>query len=172
MPPRPLPRYLVSIDLGRTTGFAHGLFSAVQPAFGHWPFPVTDPLDPVGRRIAVFDNTLSRAFDEWCPSHVVAAEPVPARNMGEAIASFGMLGQLRAECWRRQIELLVQPEGTVRREMLGRGTGPTDVMKTLVLQWCAAQGLDVPNHHAGDSCVLWRWTRDELTRQALPRAAA
>lgn len=169
--PRSLPRYLVSIDLGRTTGFAHGLFGAVCPAFGSWPFSAKDPLDPVGRRIANFDNTLARAFDEWAPSHVVAAEPVPARNMGEAIATFGMLGQLRAECWRRQIPLLVQPEGTVRKEILGRGTGPTDVMKDLVLAWCRAEGLEVPDHNAGDAVILWRWTRDELTRQRLGRAA-
>jgi hypothetical protein len=168
---QPLPRYLVAIDLGRVTGWAHGPFSAVQPEFGSWPFPAKDPLDAVGARIAALDNTLSRHFDLWSPSHVVAAEPIPARNMGEAIASFGMLGQLRAECWRRQIEILVQPEGTVRKEMLGRGTAPTDAMKDLVLAWCKANGLDVPDHNAGDACVLWRWARDELARQRVGRVA-
>src|ERR1700740_2435164 len=169
--PRFLPRYLVTIDLGRDTGFAHGPFSAVSPQFGSWSLPIKDPLDPVGARIAALDNTLSRAFDEWEPSHLVVAEPVPARNMGEAIATFGMLGQVRAECWRRRIAVLVQPEGTVRKEMLGRGGGPTEVMKGLVLGWCKANGLDVPDHNAGDACVLWRWARDELAQQRLRRAA-
>ena len=32
--------------------------------------------------------------------------------------------------------VLVQPEGTVRKEILGRGSGPSEVMKQLAVDWC------------------------------------
>lgn len=165
---QPLSRYLVALDVGRITGFAHGPFSAVRAKCGSWPLPASDPVDPVGRRIAVLDNTLAAAFDLWRPSHVVLAERFPSRNLGEAAANFGLDGQVRAECWRRGIRLLVQPEGTVRKEMLGRGSGASEVMKALVMQWCGREGIEVPDHNAGDAAVLWRWARDELVRQRLP----
>jgi Holliday junction resolvasome RuvABC endonuclease subunit len=165
--PRGVPRYLVSIDIGRVTGLAHGLFSAVVPACGYWRLPPSDPLDAVGARIAAFDNTLSGAFDEWEPSHVVMAEPIPARNMGESISNFGLHGVVRAECWRRGLPILVQPESTVRKEVLGRGSGPTDLMKSLVMDWCVANGIDATEHNAGDAALLWRWARDEIARQRL-----
>lgn len=167
-----VPTSLATIDVGAVTGWAWGRFSWVRPECGSWPLGgKNDPIDPVGARIATLDNTLSAAFDRWLPSHVVLAEPLPSRNMREAISNFGLLGQVLAECWRRNIFVLVQPEGTVRKEMLGRGGGSSEIMKSLVMDWCADNSIDAKDHNAGDAAVLWRWARDELARQVTKRIA-
>lgn len=169
-----VPRYLVALDVGRVTGFAHGPFGAIRPVCDSWELVHgrPDPANPVGQRIAVLENMLIPSFDAWMPSHVIMAERFASRNAGEAASSFGLDGAVLAECWRRGIAVLVQPEGTVRKEMLGRGTGTTEVMKGLVLAWCAREGIEVPDHNAGDAAVLWRWARDELVRQSPGRRAA
>lgn len=160
-------RALLSLDVSGITGWAFGGFADRIPATGIWPLPRRDDSDVVGARIAALENTLSAALDAWCPTVVVMAEAFPGRNMDEAMAKFAMLGIVRSECWRRKIRCLVQPEGTVRKEVLGRGGGSSETMKQLVMDWCHRQGIDVEDHNAGDAAVLWRWTRDELVRQRI-----
>lgn len=156
--------------MARGTGVAWGRIVDPIPTTRLWPLPRKDELDPVGARIAALDNTLSRFLDDlevdrlkprWC----VMAEPFMSRNMGETESNFGLYGIVRAELWRRKIRLLRQPEGTVRKEVLGRGQAPTDEMKSLVSTWCERQGIPIEDHNCGDAAVLWRWTRDELLRQ-------
>lgn len=165
-----VPRFLVALDVGRTTGLAYGALSAVKPLCDSWALDRPDAKhNPVGARCAVLDHRLAEFFDAVNPSHLVMAERIPSRNAGEAASSFGLDGIVLAECYRRGIRVLVQPEGTVRKEVLGRGTAPTDVMKALVLDWCDRQGIAVTDHNAGDAAVLWRWARDEIVRQVRAR---
>lgn len=161
---------LLSLDVARGTGVAWGRIVDLIPTTRLWPLPRKDELDAVGARIAALDNTLSRFLDDldagglnprWC----VMAEPFMSRNMGETESNFGLYGIVRAELWRRKIRLLRQPENTVRREILGRGTAPTDEMKKLCLDWCGIHGIAAAEHNAADAAILWYWTRNELVRQ-------
>lgn len=135
-----------------------------------WPLPLKDKLDPVGARISALDNTLSNFLDllatqglepRWC----VMAEPFASRNMGETESSFGLSGVVRAELWRRKIRLMRQPESTVRKEVLGRGTAPTAEMKAMAKLWCERRGIDIEDDNCADSAIMWSWCRDELVRQ-------
>lgn len=172
MPEPALPAYLVALDSGRRFGWAHGPLGAVVPLCGYWQLPAKDDHDVVGARIANLENTLIAAFDEWQPGYVVMAEGFISRSRSDAESTLGMVGQVRAECWRRRISFRVQPEGTVRREMLGRGSGPSEVMKALAMAWCRRLGIEAHDHNAADSAVLWKWTRDELVRQRRGKLAA
>lgn len=165
-------RSLGSIDVAGVTGWAFGQVADVRPVVGHWKLPQTDGLDIVGARVGVLENTISAWLDEYRPSIIVTAEPFKPRNIGEAMSKFSLLGVVRSECWRRNIRCLVQPEQTVRKEMLGRGTGSTEVMKRLALAWAARQGIEVADDNEADAAVLWRWTRDELVNQQLQRRSA
>ena len=169
MRPRIELRSLGSLDLGAVTGWAFGRFAEVRPAVGRWELPRTDPDNIAGARVAVLENTLILWLDEYRPSVLITAEPFKPRNIGEAIAKFSLLGVVMAECWRRRIRCMVQPEQTVRKEMLGRGTGPTDQMKALSLAWAARQGIAVADDNEAEAAIMWRWARDELANQYLSR---
>jgi Holliday junction resolvasome RuvABC endonuclease subunit len=93
------------------------------------------------------------------------AEPFRSRNTGEAMSVGALYGIVRAECWRRNIVVKLQPEPTVRKEMLGKGRAPTDEMKALALAWCRANAIETRDHNIADACVLWEWTRRELLKQ-------
>lgn len=164
-----LPRYLVALDNGKTFGWAHGHFSDLRPDCGTWQLAKADADDLVGCHVEQLRELLEEAFDEWRPTHIIMAETFMSRSRADAELSLGRLGAVRGVCWRRNIRFRVQPEGTVRREILGRGGAPTEVMKALVLEWCAREGIEVHgDHNAGDACVMWRWARDEYARRFAP----
>lgn len=169
MRPRIELRSLGALDLGGVTGWAFGKFSDARPAVGRWQLPRTDPLNVAGARVAALENTLITWLDRHQPSVVITAEPFKPRNIAEAISKFSLLGIVLSECWRRDIRCMVHPEQTVRKEMLGRGTGPTEQMKALSLAWADRQGIDVADDNEAEAAILWRWARDELTNQYLSR---
>ncbi len=161
---------LLVLDLATVTGWAHGPLSTMQPQCGRWELPARDPRDIIGARAAALDNTLAAALDVWTDVTVLGmAEPIPGRNQADVALMGALTGVVRAECWRRRIRVLVQPEGTVRKEMLGRGSGRSDVMKALALAWCERHGISVADHNAADACIFFCWCRGELTRQRTDR---
>ena len=157
---------LLVLDLATITGWALGPLSTLQPQCGRWELPERDPRDILGARTAALDNTLAAALDVWSDVSVLGmAEPIPGRNQSDVAMMGALTGVVRAECWRRGIRVLVQPESTVRKEMLGRGSGRSAVMKELALMWCESHGITVPDHNAADACVFFCWCRGELMRQ-------
>lgn len=165
MPPNAaLPRAILSLDVATITGFAWGALADVVPLCGIWELP-GDPLLSVGRKVAALENTVIDFLNaQPTVDLVVLAERFVGRSIAQVRLSFALDGVVEAECWRRGLRLVKQPETTVRREMFGR-TGRTDDMKAAALAWCARQGIAVPDHNGADAAVLWRWTRDELVRQ-------
>lgn len=158
-------RSLLTIDVGKVTAWAFGGFADVRPRCGRWKLPDHDPRTVLGARVAALENSLSVALDDWRPSLIVMAEPFKSRNSAEMMNKGALTGIVEAEAWRRDIDIRVQPEGTVRKEMLGRGSGPTELMKALAIAWCNRNGIAVADHNEADVCVLWRWARDDLVRQ-------
>lgn len=159
---------LLTLDLAQVTGWAYGPLSAEAPTCDRWALPERDPRDIIGARAAALDSTLAAALDAWGDVAIVGmAEPIPGRNQADVAAMGALVGIVRAECWRRGIRVLVQPEGTVRKEMLGRGSGRSEVMKALALGWCERHGVAVPDHNAADAVVFWMWCRGEIIRQRL-----
>lgn len=163
--------WLLALDIGRTTGGAWGPLSARFPDYAVWRLPTRDKLDVVGARIVHLRGNLATLFDTITPTYVVMAERFPARNMGEASSNLALDGVVRAECWRRKIKLMVQPEGTVRKEMLGKGAGSSEEMKQLAVAWCQKQGIALSEHDAADAAVMWWWTRQELIKRSGALAA-
>lgn len=163
---------LLALDLGRITGWAWAPLTETRPTCDVWLLPASDPLDVIGARVAVLENTLALALERWRPEWVVLAETFRGRNASLADSQAALMGAVRAECWRARVRLRVQPETTVRKEMLGRGAGRTEIMKPLALAWCARQGIETSDHNAADAAVLWRWTREELTRRLAVRCVS
>lgn len=160
-----MPDRLLAIDVGRTIGWAAGQLTDPYPLeIGSRSLPTSSVRDLVAARLDAFDTWLTHSLPRLGTTLVVMAERFHVRNTGEAAASFSLDGLVRLHCYRRRIPLLVQPENTVRKEILGRGGGTTETMKQLALGWCQGSGLRVANDHEADACVLWVWACRELIR--------
>lgn len=160
-----MPNRLLAIDVGSVTGYAYGQLGE-DPSHGTMRLPTSSVRDLLGARLDRFEAQLTELFRTECISRVVMAERFHVRNTGEAAVSFGLDGIVRMVAYRHNAPVLVQPEGTVRKEMLGRGSGPSDMLKYLALQWCEANKWPVTTHHEADALVLWHWTERELARQS------
>jgi Holliday junction resolvasome RuvABC endonuclease subunit len=133
--------------------------------------PIGDTLDLLGARIAALHNTIGPFLDDETPDIVVLAEPFAGRNKHEAMAKHAYYAIVRAECWRRDIPVKMQPEGTVRVDMFGKGRRTSEQWKALALAWCAAHGIAVIDHNSADAAVFWCWTQHELLHPSLPKTA-
>jgi hypothetical protein len=166
MPDAALPRVLLALDVATTTGWAVGLLGDVRPRCGQWPLPRVHPHRLVlGAKVTALENTLSRFIEAEQVGLVVIAERFVGRSQAQIRTSFALDGAVESECNRAGIAMRVHPEQTVRNEMHGRHPRGTD-WKALALLWCEREGIAVSGHDAADAALLWRWTRDELVRQA------
>lgn len=166
-----MPSHLLSIDVGSVCGYASGRLGD-EPTHGTLRLPTSSVHDLLGARL----HRLEEWLGLYLPAHginlIVMAERFHVRNTGEAAVSFGLDGIVRMMAYRQRIQVLVQPEGTVRKELLGRGSGASDVMKALALDWCRVRAFEVETHHEADAMVLWHWTERELARQSSPQVAS
>ena len=156
---------LVAIDVARICGVAYGAVTFAYPVTLRIVLPKDDKHDPVGRRMVTLYRELSELFEAHRPRWAVMAERFVGRNMHEVEALLALDGVARMVCREREIKLMRQPENTVRKEILGKGNGPSEEMKKRAVAWCEAQGIAVEDANCADAAVLWRWTRDELLRQ-------
>lgn len=158
---------LLAIDVGRIAGFAYGDVIDPRPAeIGHVRLPTSSVRDLLGARMDAFLKWLGETALHPRPTMIVMAERFRSRTMGEAATNLALDGLVRLHAYRAGIPVLCQPEGTVRKEMLGRGSGSTEQMKRLALAWCERQNLTISNDHEADACVLWAWAARELVATA------
>jgi len=163
------PNRLLSVDTARITGIAWGALSDQLPQTDVWELPDYDRADSLGARIATLENTL-HDFIAWADiDTVVIAERFPPRTSKQMASGYGLDGAVRSQCWRDDVQLLWQPEGQVRKEILGRSRGTTrDQLKAAAVRWCEHHGIHVQTDDAADAAVLWCWTRNTLVRHRPP----
>lgn len=166
------PGGVLALDLSRTTGWCYGVASDRVPAFGVWILP---SVGGEGARYAAFENVLAAAMDAWCPSQVVleAAFSLQAlaasSNIAVARQQLTLRGLAYAEAWRAFARISEIDSYTVRSEVLGRGRFAKETVKREVIQYCRGRGWKVPDHNAGDACLVWAWHCDRVCGR--PRVA-
>lgn len=158
---------LLALDTGSTFAWAFGdLTSPIPQEISSLKLATSSVHDLLGVRLSVFDQWLADHLLAWGITHIILAERFRSRTLGEAATNLGLDGLVRMHAVRRRIGMLCQPEGTVRKETLGRGAGRSEVMKRLANEWCSHRGVVVRNHHEADACVLWVWATQELISTA------
>lgn len=161
------PNNLLSLDIARVTGVAWGALTDKIPRTAVWDLPVFHRDDALGYRIMSLENTLAD-FIAWAGiDTVVIAERFPPRTAKQQASGFGLDGAVRAECVRRGVRLMWQPENQVRKEMFGR-SGTSEEMKTAAVRWCARHSIKAERHDSAEAAVLWCWTRNQLMRSTPP----
>jgi Holliday junction resolvasome RuvABC endonuclease subunit len=160
---------LLALDVGAVCGWAAGDVGDPYPErLGSRRLPGSSVRDLLGARLDVFENWLGGLLYASDITLLAMAERFRTRNTGEAAMAWGLDGVTHMVCYRLQIPVLVQPEGTVRKELLGRGSGKSEQMKALAMTWCAQHHLTVATHHEADAAVLWTWASRELIKNVAP----
>jgi Holliday junction resolvasome RuvABC endonuclease subunit len=148
---------ILALDLAGIVGWAFGEHQ--PPRFGTWHLP---HFGGEGARYASMENELYAAIEVLRPDHLVLEGHIPLaamNNVAAARQAFGLRAMVRSEAYRASIPVFEVDAQTVRRDVIGQGRFAKDSAKREVVAWCRRQGWKVPDHNAGDACVLWEWYR-------------
>lgn len=147
---------VLAIDLGKCVGWAFGMPGDPLPLFGTWHLANTTLHGP---RFASYENELIAALERFKPTLVVMASPLRRTGMqGQQAArqALGLAAFTESECYRARVQLREAHEGTVRKDVLGRGTFPAGAVKNVAVAWCIANGWPVTDDHQADALILWK----------------
>ena len=155
----PGPGGILALDLARITGWCYGLPWDDPPAFGTWHMPLQGG---EGAKFAAFENELIEAVEAFQPARILAESPLPLAAMNNRASAWQQLGMrafVRSTAYRHSIPTGEISADMVRMELLGlsRVPGNPDGIKQHVVLWCRRKGWRVPDHNAGDACLLWEW---------------
>jgi hypothetical protein len=163
---------VLALDLSSFSGWAYGHLADRDPAFGTWRLP---PEGGEGARYAAFENELALAMDELAPSKLILEAPLSfaallgVSNMRVMCQQYTLRGIAYAEGWRASIPVSEVSADIVRLEMLGQSRFAKDTVKREVVRYCRRRGWRVPDHNAGDACLVWAWHQGQML--ASPRGA-
>jgi hypothetical protein len=164
----PTEPVLLALDPGGRTGWAVGSILAGPPRLGSFRMPD----GAYGLRFATFENELLQLVQAFRPRWVLRAMPLLGKaGINRSRLALGWDTLIESVCYREQCVAYDQPEGTIRKNMLGRGSGRSEVMKALAIGWCEDHGIAPRNDDEADAAVVWCWGRDELYRQRRHRVS-
>lgn len=155
------PGGILALDLSSITGWCYGVADCEVPLFGTWHLPVEFGRGAV---FASLENEVEDAIAEFRPAEVIQESPLDramkatargTRNEQASRQQFGLAAAVEATCYRERVHCSDGHVNTVRKHVLGKGNIPADLVKGVVLHYCAMRGWHVPDHNSGDACVLW-----------------
>jgi Holliday junction resolvasome RuvABC endonuclease subunit len=152
-------------------GWAYGGPIDIAPSFGCWRLP---KIGGEGARYAAFENELADAMDRFSPSRLVLEAPLSFQALlGVSTAvvmkqQYTLRGIAYAEAWRASVPISEVSSDIVRLAVLGQARFAKDKVKAEVVAHCRGLGLDVPDHNAGDACLVWIWHTSQTRGTATP----
>jgi Holliday junction resolvasome RuvABC endonuclease subunit len=162
--PPPPAETILALDLAGIVGWAFG--HERPPRFGTWHLP---HMGGEGARYASAENEIYAAIVKWQPRHIVIEAHLPLAAMNNVAAmrqAISLRAVARIEAYRASIPVFEIDSQTVRRDVIGQGRFSKDTAKKEVVGWCRRQGWKVPDHNAGDACVIWEWYRRLIGRHS------
>lgn len=151
---------VLALDLSRTVGWAYGHPGDDPPLFGFTRLQDKDYGKTEAERYDRFHNWIKATVMEFDPEKLVIEAPLPLPAHTTLMVTAQQLtlrGIARMEGWRNSSALFEVDVGTVRSDILGRRWFPKDAVKDEVVRYCRRKGWKVPDHNAGDACLLWLW---------------
>jgi Holliday junction resolvasome RuvABC endonuclease subunit len=160
------PGGVLALDLASTVGWAYGAIDDQDPVFGCWRLP---HIGGEGARYVAFENELAAAIATLQPARLI----LEASMTLQALAASSTIEVVRqqitlrgigyAEAYRATLPISEVDAYTVRLEVLGTGRFPKDTVKGEVVRYCQRRGWRVPDHNAGDACLVWLWHVTKLS---------
>jgi Holliday junction resolvasome RuvABC endonuclease subunit len=159
------PGGILALDLSGTVGWAYGAPDDAAPHFGCWHLPY---VGGEGGRYAAFENVLAETIASFAPARLVleAAMSLPALAAASTFKvvcqQLTLRGIAYSEAYRASIPISEIDSYTVRYAMLGTGHFSKGTVKREVVSYCRNRGWKVPDHNAGDACLVWAWHSTQL----------
>lgn len=150
------PGGILALDLSRWCGWAYGHIGDAAPKFG--TIRLSDTLEEA--RYCAFEDRIEEMIEAMAPLRLVLEAPLPLPAHTSLMVTAQQLtlrGLARMAAWRASVARSEIDVGTVRLDILGRRYFPKDQVKREVLRFCLRQGWKVPDHNAGDACLVWLW---------------
>ena len=144
------------LDLSLSTGWAYGHSGDPRPVCGTWLLPKTHE---DGAAFDALYDALADFIEWFAPGRMVAEAPLPPgttkSNMLTWKCQIGLLAVARLVASQYGRTVREAHVDTVRSTVLkGRPwRGKQAPGKPVILQWCHEQGLNPPDHNAGDALV-------------------
>ncbi len=178
------PQGTAFLDLSTMTGWAYGHAGDPAPVCGTWKLP---RYEEDGRSFDALYDVLCDFLEHFEPARIVAEAPLPPARMrrdGSVQATVS-----NASAWECQIGLLAVARlaashygRTVRRANVDkiRATvlkglpwrGRQAEGKPVIMQWCHDQGLNPPDHNAGDALIGLEYALRLYSRRGFARDLA
>jgi hypothetical protein len=152
------PGGILALDLSSSVGWAYGNPDDRVPLCGVWVLPTGD----LGRLLASFENELEDAIIFHRPALIMCEAPLPPTHRSNASTwrhQLGLAALAESTAYRHDIRFREQACSTIRLSVLGTARFPNGDPKDAVLAYCRTMGWTVPDHNAGDACVVWQYTR-------------
>jgi hypothetical protein len=163
------------LDLSLTTGWAYGHAGDPKPVCGAWELPRTHE---DGAAFAALYDVLCDFHEHFEPKRIVAEAPLPPgttrSNMLTWKCQIGLLAIARLVASQYGMAVREAHVDTVRATVL-RGRpwkGKQAHGKPVVMQWCHEQGLQPPDHNAGDAIVGLEFALRTYERRGFSRDLA
>lgn len=121
-------------------------------------------------RYAGFLDWLDDAARVHKPARIVAEAPLASGDFAgrdAALLALGFGAHLEMWAWDRSIPLEMMHAGTVRKQVLGRGTFPKGEAKGAVIEWARREGFEPGDDNAADALLLWHAATGQRAQGAL-----
>ena len=154
------------MDLSSYVGWAYGLTDSISPRFGCWQLP---HIGGEGAKYATFENELAAAIDVLSPGSIVLEASLSLQalagvsTIAVARQQLTLRGIAYSEASRASSPISEVSSDIVRLAVLGTSRFPKKQVKYEVIQYCRARGWKVPDHNAGDACLVWQWQMMQLS---------
>jgi len=145
---------LCALDLATTVGWCIGVPTSA-PIYGSVLLDGRERAARYGALLDWLDDALTvHRFDAVLCEAPMVSNDIRSRNA--ALLSLGLAAIVEFWCWDNSIRRLEPAHvGTVRKDILGRGTFAKGLAKPAALDWCRSQGFAPGDDNAADSIVLW-----------------
>lgn len=146
---------VLALDLATIVGWAVGSADA-RPAYGSVRL---EGRERAARYAALLD-WLDDARQVHAFTRVVAEAPMVTgdfRGRDAALMAIGLGEFVGWWCWENSIPFEQVHVGTARKAVLGRGNFAAGTAKSVVMDWCRKEGLEVGGHDAADAALLWAY---------------
>ena len=158
---------ILTLDLSGVVGWAYGKPEDREPLCGAWELAKGD----LGRILASFDNELEDSIVMHRPVLIMAEAPLPPTAISRADVwrqQLGLAALAQTAAYRHDIRFREQAASTVRTAILGTSRFPKGEAKDFVMAYCREQRWSVPDHNAGDACILWDYSRRNMRAGVVP----
>jgi Holliday junction resolvasome RuvABC endonuclease subunit len=165
MAAHPPPGGVFALDLSSVIGWAYAPIEWRRPVWGHWELRPKGVIEGEAQRYHRAGEMAYLAFEKFKPSKVIIESPLTVFAMNNDRAARQQLGLracVLAECSRCEVPWEEYSTDLIRGAVLGTSRFRKGEVKSRVIAWAKANGLDVWDDNETDALCLWTFYAGQM----------